>query len=380
MKNQIAFIVLTSILLTACAAQTPAPSSTLPPASPTASQTQPPTATVIPSPTVSPELIALQDEIAKTEKLTFNTQTGELEWNWQIYKGLKFDATDNMWHMKLADGTEVTLTSDQVSISDEDGFVAPGYSYDAEKGWSVYESDLKLVENAGTRLENYVYKGVVINGGYLLHQSLIEGSPRISDLKFRPEAVAELIARTVFADWWSHGPKADEHKGKTPTDADFDSFMQLWSKGQKGDPSVSCADLEVDSYSNDLATDGYKQNLVKKRYLCDDGKAEPGTVVLNELNVVGVNNSDYETIENITNIGKWFGVGEASNYQEDEMYWYVGLGFGAAAEGNNPAVIASVSSCLPKFVSINKGASYVADYKYNKDLAAKLESGLVVGK
>ncbi len=335
---------------------------------------------VTPTPPISPELIAMQDEIAKTRKLIFNTKTRELEWSRQVYKGLKYNDTENNWNLTLSDGTVVELAPDEVSISDEYGFSANGYSYDAVKGWGIVESDLMLVENAGTKLENYVYKGVTINGGYLLDQSLLDGSPRISDLKFRPEAVAELIARTVFADWWSHGPKAEEHKGKTPTDADFNSFMQLWSKAQKGDPSVSCADLEVDSYSNDLATDGYKQNLVKKRYLCDDGKAEPGTVVLHSLNVVAVNNGDYETIENITNVGKWFGVGFGENYQRDEMYWYVGLGFGAAAEGNNPAVIASVSSSLPKFVSINKGASYVADYKYNKDLAAKLESGLVVGK
>lgn len=137
MKPQIAFIVLTSILLTACAVQTPAPSSTLPPAALTASQTQPPTATAIPSPTVSPEMIALQEEIAKTEKLTFNTQTGELEYNWQIYKGLKYDDAEKMWNLTLSDGTVVELAPDEVSISDEDGFSAPGYSYDEEKGWGV---------------------------------------------------------------------------------------------------------------------------------------------------------------------------------------------------------------------------------------------------
>lgn len=137
MKPQIAFIVLTSILLTACTVQTPAPSSTLPPAALTASQTQPPTATAIPSPTVSPEMIALQEEIAKTEKLTFNTQTGELEYNWQIYKGLKYDDAEKMWNLTLSDGTVVELAPDEVSISDEDGFSAPGYSYDEEKGWGV---------------------------------------------------------------------------------------------------------------------------------------------------------------------------------------------------------------------------------------------------
>ena len=119
------------LLLAACSAQPIAPTvtATLPPAA-----TQTPTATAIPSPTVSPEMIALQEEIAKTENFTFRTDDGTLEYKGNIYKGLKFDGTGKMWHITLADGTEVSLTKDQVSISDENGIYVEGFVYDSVKG------------------------------------------------------------------------------------------------------------------------------------------------------------------------------------------------------------------------------------------------------
>ncbi|MBP6210693.1 MAG: hypothetical protein KA473_14765 [Anaerolineales bacterium] len=121
------------LTLAACSAQpaTPVlnPTAEIPPTA-----TQPPTATAIPLPTVSPEMIALQEEIAKTENFTFRTDDGTLEYKGNIYKGLKFDGTGKMWHITLADGTEVSLTKDQVSISDENGIYVEGFVYDSVKG------------------------------------------------------------------------------------------------------------------------------------------------------------------------------------------------------------------------------------------------------
>jgi len=133
MKIQIAFFVVTLFILTACAAQIPAPSATLPPA-PTATLTPAPTFT--PTPTISPAITDMQEQIAGTaQNLTLNTE-GKLEYKGVTYDGLNY-GEDGNWHLTLVDGTEVTLAPDQVSMDDENGFSPNGYTYDAAKGWSV---------------------------------------------------------------------------------------------------------------------------------------------------------------------------------------------------------------------------------------------------
>lgn len=124
-------LLLLSFLLNACSSQPAVPVDLLPTA--TASQTPPPTATVIPSPTISPEVIAMQEQIAgDTKNFTLNTE-GKLEYKGVTYNGLTY-GEDKNWHLTLADGTEVTLTPDEVSMSDENGFSPDGYRYDEEKG------------------------------------------------------------------------------------------------------------------------------------------------------------------------------------------------------------------------------------------------------
>jgi len=132
-------LLLLLFLLTACSSQTAVPVD-LPTA--TASQTPPPTATVIPSPTISPEVIAMQEQIAgDTKNFTLNTE-GKLEYKGVTYNGLTY-GEDGNWHLTLADGTEVTLAPGQVSMDDKKGFSVNSYTYDVEKGF-VKNKEFKI--------------------------------------------------------------------------------------------------------------------------------------------------------------------------------------------------------------------------------------------
>jgi len=75
----------------------------------------------------------MQEQIAGiTQNLALNTD-GKLEYKGVTYDGLTY-GEDGNWHLTLADGTEVTLAPDEVSMDDEYGFSANGYRYDEEKG------------------------------------------------------------------------------------------------------------------------------------------------------------------------------------------------------------------------------------------------------
>ena len=119
------------LTLAACSAQpaTPVlnPTAEIPPAA-----TQPPTATAVPLPTVSPELTALQEKIAaETSDVTLKID-GTIEYKGQVYKDT---LCDGVVCKIMVDGKEVVLEQGQFSFSDEDGFVAKGYTYDEEKGF-----------------------------------------------------------------------------------------------------------------------------------------------------------------------------------------------------------------------------------------------------
>ncbi|MBI5945799.1 MAG: hypothetical protein HY864_15675 [Chloroflexi bacterium] len=127
MKKLFFLIVFT---LASCAA----PAETLP----TATATLPSTATVIPTPTTTPAFLAMQETIAKTDNYTI-MGNGEIEGKLPdgtigVIPGIRLNP-DGKGYTIMVDGQAVTISADDVSISDKDGIKIKGYKDVAQGAW-----------------------------------------------------------------------------------------------------------------------------------------------------------------------------------------------------------------------------------------------------
>ena len=94
--------------------------------------TPPPTTTIIPTPTLSPEFLAIQEQVAGEAQNYKIIQDGNVEGTKGVIPGIKLDP-DGRSYTIMVNGAPVVIEANKVSITD-DGINIEGYSHDSANG------------------------------------------------------------------------------------------------------------------------------------------------------------------------------------------------------------------------------------------------------
>jgi hypothetical protein len=93
----------------------------------------PPTETLVPTPTVHPQFLEWQESIAALSERFALMPDGSIQDNGVPVPGVRV-SPDGVMTLTLADGTEMTLDSSDVSFDDDKGFGVEGYELDSDLG------------------------------------------------------------------------------------------------------------------------------------------------------------------------------------------------------------------------------------------------------
>jgi hypothetical protein len=96
----------------------------------------PPTATIIPTPTLHPQFVTLQEQIAVSgERFTLNSD-GTVQDGGSVVSGLKVDVNGQI--KLMVDGQEVEIAATDLVFDDENGVIVNGYVRDESgKDWML---------------------------------------------------------------------------------------------------------------------------------------------------------------------------------------------------------------------------------------------------
>ena len=172
MKKVIAILFIFALSLVACA---PKGTVTLPP----------PTDTPIPLPTLHPQFIALQEQIAQSGRFTLNPN-GTIQDGTETIPGLiaSHDGTMTL----IVDGQRVTLDPEKAVFDNEKGFSYPDYEQNADGDW--VEASAISETAVTTTIEGNKFSGV----GIELDGNNYENSPMLNqgDLPAMGEVLIQL--------------------------------------------------------------------------------------------------------------------------------------------------------------------------------------------
>lgn len=131
------FALVTFVILTACSSQ---PQVTVTSFAEVTVTLLPPTATVIPTPELNPEFLALQEQVAGDTQSYTIMGNGNIEGKLPdgtigVINGITLNP-DGASYTIMVNGADVTIDVDKVSITDN-GISIEGYSYDAASGNAV---------------------------------------------------------------------------------------------------------------------------------------------------------------------------------------------------------------------------------------------------
>jgi hypothetical protein len=140
MKLKAIYLLAIFVLLAACSPQVTV---TLPP---------PPTETLVPTPTVHPQFLEWQESIAALSERFALMPDGSIQDNGMPVPGVRV-SPDGVMTLTLADGTEMTFDSSDVSFDDEKGFGAEGYKLNDNGEW--VEAESKAMQRANELVETY---------------------------------------------------------------------------------------------------------------------------------------------------------------------------------------------------------------------------------
>jgi hypothetical protein len=145
MKLKAIYLLAIFVLLAACAPQVTVTSEV------TASL-PPPTETLVPTPTGHPQFLEWQESIAALSERFALMPDGSIQDNGVPIPGVRV-SPDGVMTLTLADGTEMTLDSSDVSFDDEKGFGAEGYTLNYTGEWGEAES--AAMQKANELVETY---------------------------------------------------------------------------------------------------------------------------------------------------------------------------------------------------------------------------------
>jgi len=191
-----------------------------------------------------------------------------------------------------------------------------------------------------------------------MHQSHLKGEKSEG-------AIADFMARMVFKVWWHKGEV--DHKG-SPTEDDFKAFMVTWSEAQKGSDPELWKKVQFSIFANDLSTKGYIQEKVTIWPMFTGNQAIDGVKAMKEINIVFVRGPRVENITLKAETGLTWGDGYGANIEDDNLFLYVGLVYGANNPANTANIIIGHMSNLPWFLIKNIGSSTISGYGYDTQL------------
>lgn len=167
---------------------------------------------------------------------------------------------------------------------------------------------------------DFEYLGVRIKAELITDSSL---NSRFTKVTVPDATYADFIARVVFRAWWNKG--SESHSGMY-TDADFESFMSLWSIAQKSGNVEDWEKVQLDGiFANDLNDgNGYvpKAYNIWPMYEGDKPLRAKGISV---ISFVVVDTSSMRNIDQQSDInGTSYDIGWGTNLEGERLLIYSG--------------------------------------------------------
>lgn len=365
MKKSILFLIVLA-LISACSnapqvTATPEVTVTLPP---------PPTQTSIPTPTLHPDFLAFQGQIAQSGAYTLNTD-GQIEM--QTEEGMTM-----IPDIQIQPDGRMTFTyegqtysADTETLTVNGGMITFKDKANPEKIWRIIDGEWAMAEldinPVHTETAQGEFMGVNMKVNLITDKSL---DPSITKIEADPtyvnqygekfnDAMLHFTAMTFYKVWLEKGgPNAEGPE----TEVSFDDYMTMWAEAQNGQRPWS--DMQITILANEIATEGYdaKPTVIYPFYVESENVEKPpqGVRVIDEFSVpVVISNKKVKNTKVLNNDTDW---SLGTNIYNRSLYYYSGTIMPVHKELREKIVVQYLSLCPSWLVNHRNPSGYNSQF------------------